>query len=268
MKINKQFITSQVICLGSEVQIQDVVQHMIEAKTPIVLIHDPKDQIIGMVTEEEIVQKLTLSDVADKLLRGVGSIMNRNVNFVSENKLHADILKKFDEKGGRYFPVVGGKGTGKGKSDIIGIVGVESILRQMVETELKNTKVEQQEIEDVDDSKVRYLGLIAKYGATLQEYPKLFEEKGFKVQIINSIDEHVRKTPDSQIPIVYDIDGFPDAEFKDTIVKVRVYRGRSVMVTSNPGLVTILRKHLTKGKQMAMVKPLDLEYANWFFKKK
>ena len=114
--------------------ITDTIRLMISNKISSVLIIDDGREIIGIVTERDILRKISTLDVDMKLARPIRTIMARPVKFVYEDSLLSDIKKLHQNLDCRHFPVLKKKDSPTNLDNLVGIVSTTDIFHYTLKT--------------------------------------------------------------------------------------------------------------------------------------
>ena len=108
--------------LNESMSIQEAIKEMIRYKQSCALVMDHNKSVIGILTERDLMRKIALLELDDKLSYKVSTIMTRDIKFVNKQSLIADIRHLYENLGFRHFPVV--EKTGAGEQKIIGLIGM------------------------------------------------------------------------------------------------------------------------------------------------
>lgn len=107
---------------------------MISNKISSILIIDEGREIIGIVTERDILRKISTLDVDMKLARPIRTIMARPVKFVYEESLLSDIKILYHSLQCRHFPVLKKKDSPTNLDSLVGIVSATDIFRHTLKS--------------------------------------------------------------------------------------------------------------------------------------
>lgn len=102
----KHLIKKNLIYASADCPIDDVIKIMKDNKISSILITDKGDEVVGIVTERDILRNLSTLDVDRKLSRPVRVIMTRPVKMVRLESILEDVSFLHNKYGIRHFPVV------------------------------------------------------------------------------------------------------------------------------------------------------------------
>jgi CBS domain-containing protein len=263
------YINSAVSFAKHDALMHDVVKEMIDHKISSVLVEDDKENIIGIITERDIVRKFTLLDVEDKLDRTVSTIMSRPVEFVQVKDVHKQIIKLHLEKRIRHFPVLSAKEARK--ENLIGIVSITDIARHyMIQETSRASNIDSSSsggLERASVSKPR-VGVLASNRSMVNTYIEIFKGLGFLVQEVTDIHKFAVSADATQRALVLDLDGYSDQQVHEILpvaVKSNVFL---LLTTSKPGLLPVFKRYLNASHQEIAMKPLDMSYISWLLQKR
>lgn len=127
--MKNSIINRRPLVVRGDSPITDAVRLMISKKiSSILIINDVRD-IIGIVTERDILRKISTLDIDLKLSRPIRTIMSRPVKFVSESTLLLDIKLLHHNHHCRHFPVLINKDGPANLDNLAGIVSTTDIFR-------------------------------------------------------------------------------------------------------------------------------------------
>ncbi len=254
-------IASPVIALHEAAAVAEAVELMNEKKISSLLIHNDKNQITGILTERDILRKIVLLDIEDKLERGVGLIATREVYFADYDHLHESVVRLHFEKKIRHFPVLRDKDHTL--ENVVGMVTVTDIIRHYLHLEYKSGKPSSRR-----DPNLRPLSLICKQPDQVETYDSQFSKFKFEVTRVIDPDKFFREHASGTVPLIFDLDGYAQKELSNLIVLAKKYRGHLIMTVSNPAVVSLFRKYMDKDRQTIAQKPLDVDYLVWLLTQK
>jgi len=254
-------IASPVIAMHEGAAVAEAIELMNEEKISSLLIHNDKNRITGILTERDILRKIVLLDIDDKLERGVGLVATREVYFADHDHLHESVVRLHFEKKIRHFPVLQGKDPIL--ENVIGMVTVTDIIRHYLHLEYKNGKVSNRR-----DPNLRPLAVICKHPSQLALYEEPFSKFKFDVTRVVDPDQFFREHASGDIPLIFDLDGYAQKDLSGLIVLTKKYRGHLIMSVSNPAVVSLFRKYMDKDRQTIAHKPLDVDYLVWLLTQK
>jgi CBS domain-containing protein len=267
-KRDSGYINSSVSFAKHDMLMQDVVKEMIDKKISSVLVEDDKQNIVGIITERDIVRKFTLLEVEDKLNRTVATIMSRPVEFVHVKDVHKQIVKLHLEKRVRHFPVLSAKDPKK--ENLIGIVSITDVARNyMLEEQAKSSgqKSTGGGIAEVSNS-APVIGVMASNRNLVNTYIEIFKGLGFPAEEVADLHKFASAPDAASKALILDLDGFHDAQVHEllpAVVKSKVFL---VLTTSKHSLVPVFRRHLNANHQEIAMKPLDISYLSWLLQKR
>lgn len=258
LKTPRYEITKDVQVIDEALPISDAVTLMNSKNISSLLIKNSRDVIVGILTERDLARRLVLLDMADKLTRGVGTIATRDLHFADADRLHESIVKLHFDKGLRHFPVL--KGKEPTMHNLIGMLTVTDLLRHYLREESKRVAFATATTEDPLPKRVAVL-TARPAGIKLYE-DRLSGPTVLPVRITNVahfVNAHVK----GEMPLILDMDGWPRAALSNNIVQAKKYKGQLIMTVSNPDVVKLFRKFLTRGRQTIVDKPFDADYLVW-----
>jgi CBS domain-containing protein len=128
----KELVSREVYCTSADTETRIVLKRMIEKRLSCALINDANRKIVGIVTERDILRKLSTLALDSKLSKPVRTIMSPSVLFVREAFMWDDIKKLHREKKVRHFPVVSGNNPQPTTEELVGIVTITDIARMLL----------------------------------------------------------------------------------------------------------------------------------------
>lgn len=255
-KVNATDIQSNVIYALETRPISEVVALMVEHKISSVLVHDEQKNIVGIVTERDIVRKFTLVDLDGKMTRPIATIMTRGVKFVTTNNLYKQIIDLHLKYRIRHFPILIAKE--QKVENVLGIMSITDFLRRFILDKKEETVVPK-------DSPAIPLGILSTL-AYYEAYRNVFTDLGFTISQVQDFNEFFKKQPKGKASgLIFDMDGYTPEQLKQMVPLVRKYPGKTAYATSNHLMLAPFRKGLNKDLQAIALKPLDISYFSWFF---
>lgn len=128
----KRLISSTTLFIPSDSSIDQSLKLMINCKVSSALICDDSGKVVGIITERDILRKISLLDVDRKLGRKINTIMARPVEFAFLSTVDEDVQRMHREKSMRHFPVLRRKGAAT-KSNVVGMITVTDIARKYLD---------------------------------------------------------------------------------------------------------------------------------------
>jgi signal-transduction protein with cAMP-binding, CBS, and nucleotidyltransferase domain len=243
----KEFIKRHLVFVQAEQTMTDVVATMRDQNISSVLVINRDREVIGIVTERDIVQKFTLLEKQEKLHALVAAFMTRPVAFARLSHLEEDVRDMFFQKRLRHFPVSDGSVR---ESDILGMLTVTDMTAAYLKSGQKLKK----------DLVKEPLVVVSRDVGTRKRYQKLFEALNFTVITGGDIDQLVQQALTQVYPIVFDIDALGMEEAKKDLARLKTHRGVFILLSSQPALVEPLKKLLNSDLHSVALKPLDISY--------
>ena len=263
-------INASVSFASQEALMKDVVKEMIDKRISSVLVEDEKGNIVGIITERDIVHKFTLLELDDKLTRTVATVMTRPVEFVQVKDVHQQIMKLHLEKRVRHFPVLSAKEPKR--ENLVGIVSITDIARNYMLAEQKKSKndknPEATKSTAAQGKSKPVVGIIASQRVLLNAYIEIFNGLGFDPQEVSDINKFAAGAGAEHQTLILDLDGFSDARVHDFLPLAVKAKFHLVLTTSNPGLLPIFKRYINKDRQEIAMKPLDISYLSWLLQTK
>lgn len=258
-KSDAKMINSNVVFVHQDTPMHDAVQTMIDHKISSILVLDGDNQVVGILTERDIVQKFTLLDVEDKLTRTVLTMMTRPVMFARSATLKADVTKMHLVHKIRHFPVLNGKEAHK--DNVVGIVSITDLARQSMIHD-------QQKTSTASESTRTVVGILAHERPALNMYMNIFAGMGFAVREVADLHKFVSSSNAVSQTLIFDMDGYTDRELHDMIPVVVKSKCYLILTTSQPNLVPIFKKYMDRDRQEIAMKPIDISYLSWLIASK
>jgi CBS domain-containing protein len=253
--VTKEFINTKLVLLPEEALIEEVVKAMVDNKISSVLIHNAQKKIVGIITERDIVRKVTLLEVGDKLKHTASTIMSRGILHITPKNIREAIAKLHMEHKVRHFPVF--KQEPLIVDNLIGIVSATDFLRLLIEE--KYSKEEKPK-----EIKLPIpLGIYCVKASFWDSYLKLFTDIGFTPVIIKDLDEFLAQNFKKPKPLLFDIDLIEPKTLAKLMASVRMYKGQVVIATSHVEHLGLYRRTIDSQRQKIALKPLDLAYCCW-----
>jgi CBS domain-containing protein len=228
-------------------EIVDVVKIMRDKNISSVLVTDESDEVVGIVTERDIVQKFTLLENQNKLNAKVVAFMTRPVHFAKLASLEHDVRQLFLEHRIRHFPVIA---TVTKAQDVLGMLTVTDISRAYFRHKPSLTSHSSDERDSV-------IAIIAKKNS-YQHYEQLFKTLHFQIQGNGTDGQIIKGALTQNIPVLADIDGYSVEETKALLTQLKNLSGPLLLLSSQSELVHGLKKHLTGANRYIAMKPLDI----------
>lgn len=252
-------ITPNVVYVTGQATIKAAIEIMVDKKISSVLVSDEHDNVVGIVTERDIVRKLTLVDVPDKLDRPVSTIMTRPVSFVTVDNYQQDILSVYLDKGVRHFPLL--KGKEPKKENVVGIVSATDFLRQYLLPAHAKSK---------EDAKDKFeIAVLGNGRESLDPLVNSFSQLGISWYLNKDFSSFFSQISKGKLPVLlFDADTFPTSYLKKELAVIFKYAGPTLVVTKNITLLAAFQAHLNKDKQVILLKPADIDYVQWLITQK
>ncbi len=260
--MSEKVINPNVVFVNSTATIKSAIEIMMEKKISSVLVIDEETNVIGIVTERDIVRKLTLVDVPDKLERAVSTIMTRPVSFVSLESYKDDILAVYLAKGIRHFPIL--KGKDAKSNNIVGIISVTDFLKQFLLTG-KSADGKQ----DAQVKEKFKMVVIGQSNTALDHSVAAIGKTGIEWELQKDFNSFFTKVDKSKLPVIlFDADSFPTSTLKKEMAVVLKYPGPLLVMTKNLPLLAAFQNNTNREKQAFLLKPVDVSYAHWLVTQK
>lgn len=226
-----------VVVLKDNEPIETAVHAMIDKGISCVLIEDRKQKICGIVTERDIVRRLTLSDRAGKLDSMVRAIMTYPVMCIPPTEIKKNLRPLLFHQRLRHFPIAT---TSEPKTDeLIGIITVTDLARLYIKAE---DKVEQP-IE---------VALVATGGGYHMQLRQILTDLGYSIMAFKDWQAH----PGREGAVVVDLDD-PLAKDKELLNRILGYRHHVMFLTSKSERYAPIRTRLKNPKHHVLLKPVD-----------
>ena len=261
-KSELNMINSNVKFVYQDLPMQEAVQTLIDHKISSVLVLDDHDQVVGILTERDIVQKFMLLDMGDKLTRTVGTLMTRPVIFANVKTLKKDVTKMHLEHKIRHFPVL--NGTEPKKENVVGIISITDLARQyMVQDKQTNPHNE-----DTAAGSKSVVGVLSHSRPNTNMYMGIFTGMGFAAREVSDLHKFASDPAASSYTLIFDLDGYTEKQLHDMIPVVVKAKCYLILTTSQPNLVPVFKKYMQEDHQDIAMKPIDISYLSWLISSK
>ena len=237
----------KVVFVSGESSMSEVVVQMRDLNISSVLVIDHLLDVVGIITERDIVQKFTLLDVENKLRAKAFAVMTRPLVMARLDHLYEDIRNLFLKHKIRHYPVTHG---GTKTHDIMGIVTVTDLAASW----LSSRPHQESGIIHQQGQSVVILGVEAHKVI----YFKLFKALSMEPIIDGDDDGLVRKALDGKMPALLDLDGLGVETIKRYLIAFKGHCQRVLLVSSDIKLVEPLKKVMNAEIFQVALKPLDI----------
>ena len=122
-------INKKVLALSGDETIDAVIRKMIEFGVSSAIVIENGEKIGGIITERDIMRRISVLDIERKLDKPVRTAMTRPVEFVCAKSLVADIKRLHTSKKLRHFPVLKDKSKSAVRDNFLGILTASDICR-------------------------------------------------------------------------------------------------------------------------------------------
>ena len=259
----KDLINTAVTFVSQEMPINEVVQKMIETKISSVLVCDEREMVVGIITERDIVRKFTLLEMEDKLTRKASTIMSRPLQFISERRMLEEIKEKYIESKIRHFPVL--KGKEPKVKNIVGIISVTDVLKYLLkDSSDPGDGGSQTTARLVTPQEKPELAIVTPHVARFEKDITRLRIAGFLTKEFGDLNTIVLDFGVTKFPVIFDGDGYPQQALTKLVPVIRKYACPLLFLTDNPGLAQAFRKLVHPQLGRTMVKPLEIDYWEWF----
>ena len=190
-------ITHSVIVAHQDEPMEAVIQRMIEERVSSILVKDDQDNIVGIITERDIVRKFTLISKQDKLKAKVITVMTRPVSFVRLDHLDKDISQLHTKLGIRHFPIL--EGNEAHLDQLVGMLTSTDMFRIWLQSKNKsksNVPV------DYDYRMI----LISSHKVSRAKYKKVFENMNCEVQSGEEYLKLIAQAQSQKSLLLFDLD--------------------------------------------------------------
>jgi len=250
-------ISKPIVTIDESKTIGEAIELMNSSKLSCLLLVNAAEEIVGVLTERDVLRRLTLLDMTDKLTRAVGTIATREVLFADADNVHESIVRLHFEKGLRHFPVL--RGTEHKLANIVGIVTMTDLVRAYLSDEVKRRNEHVAKAEAPE----KQVGVICHKPVLLERYREIFGPAGFTLFHIEDPSAFFRANLHGGIPLIFDFDGFGRGELSKLVPPTKKYPGHLVMAASDPNIVRLFQPYMDHARQTVALKPLDADYLVW-----
>lgn len=237
----------RVVFVPGEMPMSEVVMQMKDLNISSVLVVDHLTEVVGIITERDIVQKFTLLDLKNKLASKAFTVMNRPLVVARLDHLYGDIRTLFLKHKIRHFPVTQG---GHKAHEIVGIVTVTDLAAGW----LNSTPTQESLPAKIPERFIVVMGL--EVNRLL--YSKLFKALSIEPIIDGDNDGLVRRALELQIPAVLDLDGMGLEDIKRLLSGLKGHHEPVLLLSSDGKLVEPLKKAMNTQIFQVAMKPLDV----------
>lgn len=252
------------ISIPESTTIEGAIREMNEKGISCVLLANADRRVAGILTERDVIRRLTLLDLADKLERPVITIATREVLFADADNLHESVVRLHFEKHVRHFPVL--RGDEPLLDNVVGIVTVTDIIRHYLRLDLAAEEKAAAAAREAPPP--RPLPVICRSPKQMGLYQRSFASAGFVPTRVDDPDRFFRDHRGGELPLVFDFDGYPKAELSRLVVQAQKYPGHLILTVSNAAVVNLFRPYLDKRRQTIATKPFDAAYLTWLLTSK
>ena len=235
----------QVVFVPGETLMRDVVAQMRDQNISSVLVLNPEQEVVGLITERDIVQKFTLLEVDDKLNAKANAVMSRPIEMARLTHLEEDVRYLFSQKHFRHFPVTT---SGTRAVDIIGMMTVTDLAGAWLRT-AKGEEVAKY---------VQPLVIVSRDAIQRGNYTQLFRALQFEPIEDDDTAGLVSRAIAERIPVVIDLDGMGVDAARRYLASLREHRSCVLVLSSVPQLVAPLRSLMANPQRTVALKPLDV----------
>ena len=251
--------TRPVVAVLESTSVADAIKLMNDRKISSLLLHNDDERVVGILTERDVLRRLMLLDVADKLDRPVGTVATREVLFADAENVHESVIRLHFEKGLRHFPVLRGKDPVL--ANVVGIVTITDVIRHYLQLELQ--QLQQTTPARGDEPVARPLSVICRRPTQIVLYQQSFGKVGFTSSRVDDPGKFFRENMRGEVPLIFDFDGYSQVELSSLIVQAKNYPGHLIMTASNQNAVNAFSRFLDKDRQTMALKPFDADYLSW-----
>jgi CBS domain-containing protein len=237
----------RVIFVPGETSMSEVVLQMKDLNISSVLVIDHLSDVVGIITERDIVQKFTLLDLKNKLSSKAFAVMSRPLIMARIDHLYEDIRTLFLQHKIRHFPVTQG---GHKASDIVGIVTVTDLAAGWLNSAPKQESVPFK-------GQDRFI-IVVGLEANKKLYSKLFKALSIEPIIDGDNELLVRRAIESKNPVILDLDGMGLEDIKRHLTDLKGHVEPVLLLSSDGKLVEPLKKVLNAQIFQVALKPLDV----------
>lgn len=118
----KDIMTKKVVTVYEDTKIQDVCKILIKDKLSGVPVVDKKYNLVGFISERDIIVKITLKNFLQKKAK---DLMTKDVLSVCYDTPTEDVARLFTEKPYRYLPVIK-------QNKIVGIISRKDVIDRLL----------------------------------------------------------------------------------------------------------------------------------------
>ncbi|SMF29939.1 CBS domain-containing protein [Pseudobacteriovorax antillogorgiicola] len=245
-------ISPSVIIAHQSDAMEDLVNRMIDDQVSSVLVVNDHDEIVGIVTERDIVRKFTLISKADKLKAKVITVMTRPVSFVRVEHLEQDIAKLHQKLGIRHFPVLSGQEPQT--ANLVGMLTSTDMFRIWVHNQEKSKDGSQ-------SHEKRYrLTIVMSNKISRAKYRKVFESMDYSIDMEGSYEELIQKAHNHKSLLLFDLDDDYGDQGPILLTKAISTGSHVIFLTQRLTVAGEFKKRLKNPLHHIMIKPLELSY--------
>lgn len=247
-------ITQSVIIARQNESMEGVIRNMIDEQVSSILVADPEDNIVGIITERDIVRKFTLLSKADKLKSKVITVMTRPVQFVSIDNLNQDIELLHKQMKVRHFPIL--MDSEPTIQNLAGMLTSTDLFRIWLKQQKKSS-------EPLPQPEVYKISLIMAGVFERAKYKKMFETLPCQVDSEGAYIELVQNAQKESRCIIFDLDS-QYGEAGNNLLTLSLCSGtRVIFLTKRLNIAQEFRKKLRNPLHNIMIKPIDLSFLDY-----
>ncbi len=205
----KGLMKRRVVFVSGESSMAEVVTQMRDLSISSVLVVDQLLEVVGIITERDIVHKFTLLELKGKLNSKAFAMMNRPVMMARLDHLYDDVRKYFLEQKIRHFPVTK---AGQKASDIVGMITVTDMALAWL-----SAAPGQHFLPTIKSQIVIVVG----EDSNRQLYTKLFKALSIEPLVHADNEMLIKMAIELNIPAVVDLDGLEIEEIKRILARLK-----------------------------------------------
>jgi CBS domain-containing protein len=224
----------------------EVVTQMRDLNISSVLVLDHVHEVVGIITERDIVHRFTLLDLKHKLNSKAFAVMSRPVVMARLDHLFEDVRQFFSEKKLRHFPISSG---GTHANDVLGIVTV---------TDLAAAWLQYGYVKQGATGASEMIVVVVGQPESRELYGKLL--KALSIEPVLDADNEllIRRAIDFQLPVILDLDGIEVNTSKTLLQRLKGHSRPVLLLTSHENLVEPLRRVFNLDVFQVVLKPLEV----------
>ncbi|MBQ49980.1 MAG: hypothetical protein CMP10_21550 [Zetaproteobacteria bacterium] len=248
---SRSVITESVAIANQEDDMESVINLMIEKNISSVLVADDKKNIVGIITERDIVSKFTLISKEDKLQAKVLTVMTRPVHFVRLDHLDQDIADLHTQHNFRHFPVLIDEAPQV--NNLVGMLTSTDIFRMWINNERSLIK-------EALEPRIGKIALIMSHKINRARFRKMLQRLNCEVEDADDFFAVLKKARKKNLLTIFDLDDSYGLKFGELLNMALTTGSYLVFITSRTEVAAEFKQRLKNDRHHILIKPIDFSY--------